>query len=65
MQGLGTSGAGDVEKDQEGVWVGAPKAPSIRRMFDDERAMEAVLTFLRAVKVGSVFSIVPREYEFI
>ena len=54
-----------MEKDQEGVWVGAPKAPSIRRMFDDERAMEAVLTFLRAVKVGSVFSIVPREYEFI
>lgn len=33
-----------------------PRAPSARDMFGDERATEAVLTFLRDTKVGRVGS---------
>ena len=38
----------------ESLWVEAPKAPSAKAIFEDDRAAEAVLTFLRDIKVGRV-----------
>ena len=34
--------------------------PSVRAMFGDQRAIPAVLTFLRDTRVGRMFSLAPR-----
>ena len=36
-----------------------PRAPSVRLLFQDERATPAVLTFLRETKVGRVVILAP------
>ena len=41
-----------MERDREGMWLEAPARPSTRNMFRDERATEAVFTFLRETRVG-------------
>ena len=40
-----------------------PRAPSVRKIFGDEQAMEVVLTFLRDVEVGCMVSLAPPEEE--
>ena len=40
-----------------------PRALSVRRMFGDEQAAEAVLTFLRDARVGCMVSLAPPEGE--
>ena len=40
-----------------------PRAPSVRNTFGDERATEAVLTFLRDTNVGCMVAIAPLEEE--
>ena len=36
-----------------------PRAPSVRLLFQDERATPAVLTFIREIKVGRVVILAP------
>ena len=38
-----------------------PRAPSVRKIFDDERTTEVVLTFLRDAEVGCMVSLAPPE----
>ena len=40
-----------------------PRAPSVRKIFDDERTTEVVLTFLRDAEVGCMVSLAPPEEE--
>ena len=41
-----------------------PQAPSVRGMFQDQRATPAVLTFLRDTKIGRMVSVTPRWDEW-
>ena len=43
-------------------WSG-PRAPSVRRMFDDVRATPAVLAFLRDTSVEKMVTLAPPEEE--
>ena len=40
-----------------------PRAPTVRLLFQNERANPAVLTFLRDTMVGGMVALVPREME--
>ena len=43
--------------------AGNMRSLSVRRMFSDQRAMVAVLTFLRDTRVGYMVSLAPPEEE--
>lgn len=40
-----------------------PRAPSAKKTFEDKRATEAVLTYLRDTRAGYMVSLVPLEEE--
>ena len=61
-QGLGSPEEEDVGGDQKGGRVEAPEGP-VRNMSRDERATEAVLTFLRDTKVRCIVTVAPPEEE--
>lgn len=48
----------DAEERREGMWMETP-APSIRTLFQDDRATTVALIFLRETKVGRVISLAP------
>ena len=53
VQKVGTRDQKAVAEDQVGLWMGGG-APSIRRLFGDERAVPAVPEFLEDTRVGKV-----------
>ena len=62
MYRLGPAGKEDVEGDREGAWLEAAAYPSVRiEVFDDKRATEAVLGFLRDTWEGCMVSWSPRR----
>lgn len=53
----------DVESVGKACGWKHPWAPSVRRLFDDDRATPAVLNFLRETNVGRLILLVPSEEE--
>ena len=60
MQGLKAPEPGHVEIHRDLLWVETPEGPRVVLMFDNERAMRAVVSFLRDTKVGQTVTIHPR-----
>ena len=46
-----------MEVRRRSLWMEHPRAPSARQLFQDDRAIPAVLTLLRETKVGRVINL--------